>query len=128
MSSTHELLQADVTGAYLQSKLGGRPVGIVLPPTLWPESWRNRGLKRPVLRLRRALYGLQRSGFDWAEKAHDVLSAHGWQVIPDVVDSMYMLQKKGQTCILALYVDDTLASGPRELLRESLNAIRRVNF
>ena len=43
MNSTHELLQADVTGTYLQSKLG---------PTLWPESWRNRGLKRPVLRLR----------------------------------------------------------------------------
>ena len=52
VNSTHELLQADVTGAYVQSKLGGRPVGIVLPPTLWPESWRNRGLKRPVLRLR----------------------------------------------------------------------------
>ena len=126
MNSTHELLQADVTGAYLQSKLGARPVGIVLPPTLWPESWRNRGLKRPVLRLRRALYGLQRSGFDWAEKGHDVLSAHGWQVIPDVV--MYMLQMKGQTCILALYVDDTLTSSPRESLRESLKAIRRVNF
>ena len=117
MNSTHELLQADVTGTYLQSKLG---------PTLWPESWRNRGLKRPVLRLRRALYGLQRSGFDWAEKGHDVLSAHGWQVIPDVV--MYMLQMKGQTCILALYVDDTLTSSPRESLRESLKAIRRVNF
>ena len=34
MSPTHTLLQADVTGAYLQSQLGGRPVWIVLPPSL----------------------------------------------------------------------------------------------
>jgi len=124
MNPTHILLQADVTGAYLQSRLGGRPVWVVLPPSLWPQSWRNKGYKQPVLRLRKALYGLQRSGFDWAKRAHSVLSSLGWTVIPDVVDAVYIKRDGKQVCILALYVDDILASGPSDMLVSSLNAIR----
>jgi len=126
MNPDHILLQADVSGAYLQSKLGGRPVWVVLPPTLWPEAWRDKGFRQPVLRLRKALYGLQRSGFDWAKKAHSVLSNLGWAIIPDVVDAVYILRRDGQICILALYVDDILAAGPSTMLVNALNAIRGV--
>jgi len=126
MSPEHVLLQADVSGAYLQSRLGGRPVWVVLPPVLWPKAWHDRGMKQPVLRLRKALYGLQRSGFDWAKKAHKVLSSLGWQVVPDVVDAVYILREGKSTCILALYVDDILAAGPGKMLVSALNAIRGV--
>ena len=124
MCSSHVLLQADVSGAYLQSRLGGRPVWVVLPPAFWPEAWRKRGMKQPVLRLRKALYGLQRSGFDWAKKAHKVLSNLGWQIVPDVVDALYVLREGRSMCIMALYVDDILAAGPGPMLVKSLNAIR----
>ena len=97
---------------------------IVLPPSLWPEWWSEKGYKQPVLRLRKALYGLQRSGFDWAKKAHSVLTAAGWTVIPDVVDAVYIKRDGSKVCIMALYVDDILASGPSDMLTEALNAIR----
>jgi len=124
MHADHVLLQADVSGAYLQSRLGGRPVWVVLPPTLWPKSWKDKGMRQPVLRLRKALYGLQRSGFDWAKKAHSVLSNLGWVIIPDVVDAVYVLRDGSRVCILALYVDDLLAAGPGAMLVTAMNAIR----
>ena len=124
MSADHVLLQADVSGAYLQSRLGGRPVWVVLPPACWPKAWHDRGLKQPVLRLRKALYGLQRSGFDWAKKAHKVFSNLGWQVVPDVVDAVYVLRQGKSLCIMASYVDDILAAGPGPMLVKALNAIR----
>ena len=103
----------------------GRPVWIVLPPSCWPPEWRNK-YRSPVLRLRRALYGLQRSGFDWAAKAKHVLTKHGWIEIVDVVDSVYMLSGPKGTCLLALYVDDILAAGPEDMLLASMNAIRGI--
>ena len=126
MCADHVLLQADVSGAYLQSRLGGRPVWVVLPPAFWPKDWHDRGLKQPVLRLRKALYGLQRSGFDWAKKANAVLSNLGWVLVPDVVDAVYTLREGSSMCIMALYVDDILAAGPGPMLVKSLNAIRGV--
>ena len=126
MCADHVLLQADVSGAYLQSRLGGRPVWVVLPPAFWPQDWHDRGLKQPVLRLRKALYGLQRSGFDWAKKANAVLSTLGWVLVPDVVDAVYTLREGSSMCIMALYVDDILAAGPGPMLVKSLNAIRGV--
>ena len=126
MSADHVLLQADVSGAYLQSRLGGRPVWVVLPPAFWPDAWHKRGFRQPVLRLRKALYGLQRSGFDWAMKAHKVLSGHGWKIIPNVVDAVYVLKEGTSICLMALYVDDILAAGPGDMLVKALNAIRGV--
>ena len=124
MNPIHTLVQSDVHGAYLQSNLGGRPVWLVLPPLCWPASWRGK-YKQPVLRLRKAMYGLQRSGFDWAKRAHSVLSKHGWVLVPDVIDCVYMLSSSEGICVLALYVDDILASGPESMLLESLAAISR---
>ena len=86
----------------------------------------DRGIKQPVLPLRKALYGLQRSGFDWAKKANKVLSNLGWQLVPDVVDAVYVLREGKSMCIMALYVDDILAAGPGPTLVKSLNAIRGV--
>ena len=127
MCPDHVLLQADVSGAYLQSRLGGRPAWVVLPPAFWRKAWHERGLKQPVLRLRKAIYGLhQRSGFDWAKKAHKVRSNLGWQVVPDVVDAVYILRQGKSLCIMALYVDDILAAGPGPVLVKVVYAIRGV--
>ena len=99
---------------------------VVLPPAFWPKAWHDQGLKQPVLRLRKALYGLQRSGFDWAKKANAVLSNLGWILVPDVVDAVYTFREGSSMCIMALYVDDILAAGPGPMLVKSLNAIRGV--
>ena len=61
------LLQSDVRHAYLQALLRGPPVYIVLPKCVWPQSWS--GMYAPALRLRKAIYGLKRSGFDWMDHA-----------------------------------------------------------
>ena len=79
-----------------------------------------------MLRWPKAFCGLQRSGFDWAKKAHSVLTAAGWTVIPDVVDAVYIKRDGAKVCIMALYVDDILASGPSDMLSEALDAIRGV--
>ena len=61
------LLQSDVRHAYLQALLRGPSVYIVLPKRVWPQSWS--GMYAPALRLRKAIYGLKRSGFDWMDHA-----------------------------------------------------------
>ncbi len=126
MRAIHVLLQADVNGAYLQSLLGGRPVWLALPQHCWPKAWDGQ-YKNPVLRLRRALYGLQRSGFDWAKKARHVLTHHGWVEITDVIDSVFTLSGPTGMCILALYVDDVIMAGPPDMLTSTMNAIRGIS-
>ena len=127
MAPHHVLLQSDVHGAYLQALIGGKPVFCILPKDFWPPSWHKAGLKVPVVRLHRALYGLQRSGFDWMKHADEVLRHHGWLPVVDVVDSVYY---KVTTCnsfmIIALYVDDLLVSGPESAVYEAMAQLRRI--
>ena len=58
----HVVMQADAEQAYTQAKLGGTPTWIRLPADRWPQSWRDRDLKDPVVPLRLALYGHPDSG------------------------------------------------------------------
>ena len=67
LSPECDLLQADIAGAYIQARLLGRPTFLERPKRPSPGPWfRSDGSQRyrhPVLRLRRAMYGLRRSGF-----------------------------------------------------------------
>ena len=53
-----------VSGAYLQADLGWDITFLDVPEILLPRPNRNRW-RRPCLRCYRAIYGLERSGFDW---------------------------------------------------------------
>ena len=116
------LLQSDVRHAYLQALLRGPPVYIVLPKRVWPQSWS--GMYAPALRLRKAIYGLKRSGCDWMDHATQVLEKRGWRRLEDFADSLFAKGAGSNTMLLALYVDDILAAGPGKLLTEELTALR----
>ena len=59
----------DIEGAYLNAELRGPPIYMRLPRNLWESIKAPRdklaSLKDPCVRLKKALYGLPRSGFDW---------------------------------------------------------------
>ena len=122
------ILCGDVTAAYLQARLGGAPTWLLLPSQLWPASWFDGNgsprWKRPVVRLHRAIYGLKRSGFDWAAKAQRVLLEHGWRPVLDEQENFFWKVVIGELLILCLYVDDLLAAGPEAVLRPELEAMR----
>ena len=120
MSPDFVLWQSDVRHAYLQATLRGPPVYIILPPQVRPSAWSQ--FRLPVLRLRRAIYGLKRSGFDWMDHATKVLLHHGWSLHPDHADSLFSKGVGKQMCLLAVYVDDFLAAGPADILREEFAA------
>ena len=61
----HACQQADAEQAYIQAPLKGTPTWAAVPPDQWPASWA--GMKRPVCRLLRALYGHPDSGTYWEE-------------------------------------------------------------
>jgi len=128
MHPLHNLLQADMCHAYLQAKLKGPPVYVVLPKSVWPSSWFGPGgeelIRHPTLRLRKAMYGLRRSGFDWMEHAERILTHHGWLAVRDYVDSLYYKPTAHGPLMLCIYVDDLLASGHESTLREALNELR----
>ena len=57
--------QSDADQAYIQASLKGTPTWVALPPDQWPKAWS--GMRRPVCRLLKALYGRPDSGTYWEE-------------------------------------------------------------
>ena len=74
---------ADVSAAYLQTPLRGGTVILLFPPALLPEELRAR---HPYGTLgcpcHKAIYGLDRSGFDWDHEFGGELSCKGWSKSP----------------------------------------------
>ena len=56
-------LSLDVPGAYLLADPSGPPVFLEIDEAFRPASWSR--LKRPCVLIKKALYGLARSGDDW---------------------------------------------------------------
>ena len=101
--------QADAIQAYLQSTLNSQhPTWVCLPRELWPKSWGNKYLK-PVVRLRRALYGHPEAGGHWELYLTKQILSMGGQKIEGHLSSFY-IPKYG--LYLTVYVDDLLLSGP----------------
>ena len=134
-ANTHDsaLLSADVTTAYLQAELLGRPVYLAFPKDLWPPTWFHADgtpkYRKPVVRLRKAIYGLRRSGFDWRTHADTILQSQGWLPVVDHQEAMYMLpyiDLNGRKAVhqMVMYVDDLLAAGERVHLTAALEKLR----
>ena len=78
-TSTMEMLQSDCKRAYIQAKLGGPPTFIELPREWWPPHWH--GMRRPVCRLDKALYGHPKAGYLWAERLSSILGELGFETV-----------------------------------------------
>ena len=113
----------DVDGAYLTADLGGPPVYLRLSPRLWEAAGVQpgvlSGVRDPCLRVRKAMYGLPRAGFDWFAHCDALLVAQGWERHAGV-DSVY----RKTDAMLALYVDDIVLAGTPHGRRREWAAIR----
>ena len=107
----------DVTSAYLQAKLRTEEEYYVVLPQEVVALMSDEELKvhysveKPVYRLRKALYGLQRSAFDWITTMIEHLESKGWT--SSAFDpALLMREVDGQREMLCLYVDDVLLLAP----------------
>ena len=119
------LQTVDLESAYLQAELTGKPHYIILDgqmidalPPDWQQEVRAIINKRdcngrpgiPVFPLRKALYGLRRSGYDWVHAFETVVQQHDW-VKSDADPAVYTRQMPGgETVLMAVYVDDVMLS------------------
>ena len=78
----------------------------IVPPS-------KRHYKKPCVRILRALYGLQRAGADFGEKARRILRSLGFREIRDVASSVFIKFP----VLLIVYSDDHYFAGPRSAVK-----------
>ena len=106
----HKTTQSDVVRAYAQSYLQIKvPTWVELPPELTPPEFK--GVKRPCVRLQKALYGHPESGYHWDYRFKQIMKLLGGRHV-DNQQSTYWFED--QRLLLSLYVDDVLLSGPSD--------------
>ena len=96
--------------AYVQADLDGPATYIELPREWWPKHWA--GKRRPVCRLRKALYGHPRAGDLWKDKPGAVLKAQGFETVDNLPSLHYKYTPKG-LAIIDVYVDDLVMYGSK---------------
>ena len=94
--------ERDGQQAYIQAPLGGNPTYVFLPKDQWPADWHQR-FKRPVVRLRLALYGHPLAGLFWEKHASEAVQRCGFRPVPDWECMYYHADLR---LMLAIYVDD----------------------
>ena len=106
----HSSETADAIREYIQAQLKSEfKTWVRIPPELWPDSWRSKGLKAPMCLLVKALYGHPESGGHWERHLTDAVKAAGGKPV-DGHPSSFFFAEKGM--LLTVYVDDLLLSGP----------------
>ena len=111
----HDVQGRDVEQAYLQAKLAGPPVYIMLPKELWTPEMHQ--MKCPVFRLERALYGHKHSGVYWQKYCHEQCTKAGFSLISENWPCVYF--NKDTSMLLIVYVDDMKLSGPRSAMAKT---------
>ena len=108
----HSTTCADAVDAYVQSELKSKAqTWIEIPRELWPKEWHSQ-YKRPVVLLRKSLYGHPESGAHWEKHLETVLTTKlQGQVVPEHPWSYWFEQDK---LLLTVYVDDFTLSGPQD--------------
>lgn len=122
----------DIDCAYLHAPLGGDPTFGTLEALLpyLKESLPSKEVKRlmqmerPVVRLGLALYGLTRSGSDFASHAREVLLGKRWKESESDMNVYYRRDQEDRKCTLILYVDDGAIFGHKECVVQAVKELR----
>ena len=113
--------EADIVQAYPKAPLGGDPVWVSLPKRVMPAAWQ--AMTKPVVPLKRTLYGLQRAGFDFGIWLREILLSKAWRWIRDIGDtSLYV---RGSV-LLAVYTDDLKFAGPRTEVESAFHELHKL--
>ena len=122
----NDIEQADAEQAYVQALMKGTETWVQLPPEHWPPEWYDENgecrYDKPVVRLLKALYGHPDSGSFWEQKCDLHCKSVGFAPIPDWPFCYYYTDLK---CLLAVYVDDFLMSGPKEHLGQGWDTLEK---
>ena len=84
---------ADAVQAYIQATLRGTPCWIELPPEAVPSECRWDKYRRPVVPLRKALYGHPDAGTFWEQRCDESVRAVGFEPIGEEWPSVYIHEK-----------------------------------
>ena len=119
----------DITSAYLQAELRTQNEYFVVIPNQVlsyfspAERKLHSEFREPVYRLRKALYGLQRSAFDWISTLIDLLKSKGW--ISTQTDPALMYRDvDGVREFISIYVDDLMIAAPKHRMKTCWSEIR----
>ena len=106
----HDITTADGEQAYIQADLRGPATWVELPRIMWPEEWEH--MRRPVVVLRKALYGHPNAGSYWEQECADRLCTIGWAPAGPEWSSVFW--NATYRMLLVVYVDDFKMAGPKE--------------
>ena len=113
---------ADAVRAYIQADLKGPRFFVELPPEAWP-SWVNlQNYRRPVVRLRKALYGHPDSGTMWEQHCDKAVKEVGFVAVGPEWPSTYY--HKEMELLLVVYVDDLKMAGPESKMKLGWQKLR----
>ena len=106
----HKTTQADAIKAYIQSTLKSKhKTWVALPRELWPADWKQKGFRKPMVRLIKSLYGHPEAGGHWEARLTEVVKSLGGEPIYEHPSSFWFPKTQ---MLLTVYVDDLLLSGP----------------
>ena len=133
----HDCEQADAEQAYVQAELKGTETWVALPEVAWPDEWfkspkrvstssgTGRGepkFNRPVVLLKKALYGHPDAGTFWEQHCNKAVCAAGFEPI-DTWPSCFFHPRL--RLFLVVYVDDFKMAGLKKNLPVGWGLIRR---
>ena len=117
-----DVQMADAVQAYIQATLRGTPCWIELPPEAVPSECRWDKYSRPVVPLRKALYGHPDAGTFWEQHCDESVRAVGFEPIGEEWPSVYIHEKL--QLVLVVYVDDFKMAGPQKNLAQGWSMLR----
>ena len=118
----NSVMLADAIRAYIQADLKGPRFFVELPSEAWP-SWVNlQEYRRPVVRLRKALYGHPDSGTMWEQHCDKAVKEVGFVAVGPEWPSTYY--HKEMELLLVVYVDDLKMAGPESKMKLGWQKLR----
>ena len=113
---------ADAVQAYIQATLRGAPCWIELPPEAVPNECNWGKYRRPVVPLRKALYGHPDAGTFWEQHCDESVRAVGFEPIGEEWPSVYIHEKL--QLVLVVYGDDFKMAGAQKNLAQGWSMLR----